>query len=236
MAVPSLSVIIPTLNEASTIQKLLGDLAAQTTAPDEVLVVDAGSKDGTAALVRKQRGAQLITTSPGVGAQRRLGGEKAHSEVLVFLDADVRLDKNFIEHSLTEFTNKKLACACPRYQPVTNLLGVKLLFFLLNGLFFFGQQHFPAGAGPCIIVKRAAFKKLGGFRSDILVDDLDFVHRAGKAFRFGIIGTRVYVSDRRFQTFGVLTTTLQYLHISWHFVRGRLIATNSINYVFGKFR
>lgn len=235
MAKTTISVIIPTLNEATTVSKLLDDLALQSHKPDEIIVVDGNSTDGTVTLVRSCSGVRVVTSKRGVGVQRNVGGFHAHGDLLYFLDADIRINSNFIAESTTQITKQNLDCACPKYTPVTQLLSVKLVFSLLNWLFFVGQKHFPAGAGPCIIVKRSVFRKTQGFTAKLLVDDLDFVHRVGKKFKFGILTEPVFVSDRRFQKFGVITTTLQYLKISWLFIRGELQKTNSIHYIFGKF-
>ena len=59
-----LSVIIPTLNEERHVGALLSDIAAQTRKPDEVLVVDASSADGTVAVVRRLPFAKLLESTP----------------------------------------------------------------------------------------------------------------------------------------------------------------------------
>lgn len=235
MAKTTISVIIPTLNESAAIPKLLNDLAQQSLKPHEIIVVDGNSTDGTTALARSYKGVTVVTSKRGVGIQRSTGGFHAQGEFLYFLDADVRIDSDFIAESYAQITKQQLDCACPKYTPVTQSFSVQLVFSLLNWLFFVGQKHFPAGAGPCIIVKRSVFKKAHGFTAKLLVDDLDFVHRVGKKCNFGILTQPVFVSDRRFQKFGVMTTTLQYLKISWLFIRGELQKTNSIQYIFGKF-
>ncbi|OGO45961.1 MAG: hypothetical protein A2W37_03645 [Chloroflexi bacterium RBG_16_63_12] len=58
-----LSVIIPTLNEVHTLPGLLDALTAQTRRPDEIIVADAGSKDGTAELARARRPATPFSSS-----------------------------------------------------------------------------------------------------------------------------------------------------------------------------
>jgi glycosyltransferase involved in cell wall biosynthesis len=50
---PSLSVVIPALNEERHVGSLLSDLLSQTRKADEVIVVDAGSEDGTVSVVER---------------------------------------------------------------------------------------------------------------------------------------------------------------------------------------
>ena len=86
----TLSVIIPILKEERYVGALLSDLAAQTRKPVEIIVVDVGSTDRTAAVVRRFPFARLLegTLPVACGKPRRPG---ATGEVLTFLDADVRL-------------------------------------------------------------------------------------------------------------------------------------------------
>ncbi len=67
-----LSVIIPTLNEERHVGALLSDVASQARKPDEVLVVDGGSTDGTVAIVRRFPAVRLLTQTPP--APWRAGG------------------------------------------------------------------------------------------------------------------------------------------------------------------
>lgn len=73
----SLTVIIPTPNEERHGGSLLSDIAAQTGAPDEVLVVDAGSGDGTVPVVRRFPFARVLEGTPPWPAGGTLGGRKA---------------------------------------------------------------------------------------------------------------------------------------------------------------
>jgi hypothetical protein len=87
------SVIVPARDEAERLPRLLGALAAASPAPLEVLVVDDGSTDGTAAVARSA-GATVVPASrpPGWSGKAHAchrGAEVARGDVLVFLDADV---------------------------------------------------------------------------------------------------------------------------------------------------
>lgn len=81
-----LTVIIPTLNEASQI----GDCVRGLSWAGEVIVVDAGSKDGTAAAAA-DAGARVINGVAGIAAQRNAGIDAAKHEWIFALDADERI-------------------------------------------------------------------------------------------------------------------------------------------------
>lgn len=82
-----LTVVIPTLNEASQI----GDCVLGLSWASEVIVVDAGSKDGTAATAAAAGARVLDGVAPGIAAQRNAGIAAAHNEWVFALDADERI-------------------------------------------------------------------------------------------------------------------------------------------------
>ncbi|MCH7718170.1 MAG: glycosyltransferase, partial [Chloroflexi bacterium] len=84
------SVVIPTLNEASTIEETLRRV--QRLAPYELIVADGGSSDGTPDLARPA--ATVVSARRGRGSQMNAGAAQTTGDVLVFLHADVRLPSN----------------------------------------------------------------------------------------------------------------------------------------------
>jgi glycosyltransferase involved in cell wall biosynthesis len=82
-----LTVIIPTLNEASQI----GDCIRGLSWAGEVIVVDAGSNDGTAKAAAAAGARVLDGISPGIAGQRNAGIAAAQNEWVFALDADERI-------------------------------------------------------------------------------------------------------------------------------------------------
>ena len=81
-----ISVVIPTLNEARSLESLVPSLAWEREYV-EILVVDGGSRDGSADLARRL-GARVLRAGRGRGTQLRAGAEASSGEVLLFLHAD----------------------------------------------------------------------------------------------------------------------------------------------------
>ena len=87
---PSLSIIVPVLDEAAIIVGALQDLAKFRERGAEVIVVDGGSRDGTPGLARPHAD-DIVTAARGRGAQMNAGAAEARGEVLLFLHADTKL-------------------------------------------------------------------------------------------------------------------------------------------------
>jgi glycosyltransferase involved in cell wall biosynthesis len=233
-SVSKLSVIIPTLNEECHVGALLSDVASQTRKPDEVLVVDAGSTDGTVALLRWLPSVKVLAGAPPVARGRNLGGRSATGDVLIFLDADVRLSGGFFERFLEEFEGRRLDVACPLYVPYSSTPAVEGFHALFNFVMKAVQGVSSSGAGHCIAVRGDLFRGSGGFDPHLKFDDIELIRRLSKGRRFGIVEERVFVSDRRYREQGVLRMILRYSLMALFFAFGKFAWANRIDYEFGK--
>ena len=233
-----LTVIIPTLNEEKLIGRLLTDLSKVAEPTLSVILVDGKSEDRTVLVAKKYTSKldlTILEAERGVSLQRNAGANKAITNWICFLDADVHIAPTFLQASLQEIHARKLDLACPRFIPETTHFGVKSIFSLLNWLFRFGERHYPAGAGPCIFVKRSFFGESGGFRPHMLFEDLELIHRLGKTHRYGRLDTSIHVSARRWSSRGFMQSFQDIVAVSYHFIKGSLHThAQAIHYPFGK--
>jgi glycosyltransferase involved in cell wall biosynthesis len=224
------SVIIPTLNEERHVGALLSDLAAQTGAPDEVLVVDAGSEDGTREVVGRFPFAKLLEGEPPTACGRNLGGRSAKGNVLIFLDADARLPQTFLEDFLAEFERRRLDVACPLYFPYRSTRAIEAFHALFNLITRASQGVLPSGGGTCIAVRGGVFRESSGFDPGLKFDDIELIRRLSKGRRFGIVEERIFLSDRRYRESGVARTMLQISLMGLFFVFGKYSWANHLDY------
>src|SRR3977135_3913255 len=96
----ALSLVLPALNEAENLDRVLPELKKALVALGptyEIIVVDGGSSDGTHEIVRKH-GARLVSQKlPGFGGAYRAGFEQARGEYVITLDADGSHDPKFLK-------------------------------------------------------------------------------------------------------------------------------------------
>ncbi|NEP37905.1 MAG: glycosyltransferase [Okeania sp. SIO2H7] len=90
----SISIIIPVLNEVSTITQTISTAQTAKDKDIEIIVVDGGSNDGTIELI-KCLNIQIISSLPGRATQMNCGAKIATGKILLFLHGDTLLPSNF---------------------------------------------------------------------------------------------------------------------------------------------
>ena len=183
------SVIIPARNEEQNLPHLLGSLNGQTRRPDEVLVVDDFSTDRTAEIAAGC-GAAVISGTPlpegWTGKNWAVWNGFLHSsgEILVFLDADVRLAPGALEALIREREKVGGAISVVPFHRAEKFYGRLALVLCLLGIFAFTspfeRKNKKKGLyGSCIVASRADYEKIRGHsevRSE-LMDDLNLGSR-----------------------------------------------------------
>jgi uncharacterized protein (TIRG00374 family) len=105
------SVVVPAYDAEDTLAACLEALADQSVAPDsyEVIVVDDGSSDGTAALAEQHSVIVIRQEHAWAAAARNRGARAARGQFLLFTDADCRPQRNWVEQMLAPFADPRVA-------------------------------------------------------------------------------------------------------------------------------
>ncbi|WP_169986362.1 glycosyltransferase family 2 protein [Microbispora sp. H10836] len=116
---PLVSVIVPNYNYARTLDLCLSALERQTYPHIEVIVVDDRSTDDSVEIAHRH-GVRVVETETNIGAPaaRNLGVQYARGDVLFFLDSDLALAEDVVEHTVDLLTSDPtLGVVCGTYDP-----------------------------------------------------------------------------------------------------------------------
>ena len=199
---PTVSVVVPALNEAVLLPVLLTALAAQTLPPLEVVLADAGSDDDTVSLARGAGALVVPGGLPAVGRNR--GAEAATGELVLFLDADVRPGEDFLERAVSEFLERSLDAATVPLVPLDSAWDVRLVYAVIARWLQSVARVRPHAVGACMLVRRTMHDRLHGFNETLVLgEDYDYAGRAARAGRFGVLrSVRIPTSMRRIRHLG----------------------------------
>lgn len=200
----SISVVIPTLDEAGTIVATLRRLAGQ--GADEVVVVDGGSRDETAALARGER-VRVVSAPRGRGVQQNRGAAATTGDVLLFLHADCWLDPGALT-ALRRFiaANPRVPGGCFRMRVAAVAPSFRIIDTAAQ--FRAGLLGIPYG-DQGIFVLRSVFARVGGFPAVALMEDVILALALRRRGRLAVLPPRIHVSPRRWQHQGILRQTLR---------------------------
>jgi rSAM/selenodomain-associated transferase 2 len=167
-----LTVVIPTLNAAATLGRCLAALGEA----DEIVVVDGGSADDTAASAQRS-GARLVRSAKGRGVQLAAGAAAANGDWLLFVHADTVLAADWREAAERHMVRGESVAACFRFrldagewQARLVETGVALRVRLLA--LPYGDQG--------LLISRRLYDEVGGYRPLPLMEDVDLVRRIGR--------------------------------------------------------
>jgi chlorobactene glucosyltransferase len=220
-SLPHLSILIPARDEAGVIGETVTRLLAQDYPDFEVIVLDDGSQDGTAATASSAgAGSARLRVIAGEPLPEGWSGknwachqmaEIASGEYLIFTDADVRWEPGALCALMREAlrTRADLLTVWPTQHTITwsERLCVPLMALVVIGyLPVIGTHHLPlavfgAANGQCLVWRRAIYQALGGHRAvrDNVLEDVTLARKVkGRGYRLrmvdgnGLITCRMY--------------------------------------------
>lgn len=187
-----------------------------------MIVVDAGSSDGTTELAEAFPFVTVLVTGPGLTGQLNEGAKTATGDTLWFLHADTTLpDPHTIDAIVNVMESPQVVGGACRF----NLRGDDLYFRVIGAMVNLRARLLRRPYGDQgIFVRRSVFHDLGGFPDIPRCVDLDFVLRLRREGEFVILRPRVDTSARTWRRYGKLRTTAwhlrEWLTYEWERVRG----------------
>ncbi|MGF1938237.1 MAG: TIGR04283 family arsenosugar biosynthesis glycosyltransferase [Nostoc sp. ChiQUE02] len=197
-----ISIIIPAINEAGNIKEAIA--TTQQSINIEVILVDAGSKDGTVEIAQSL-GVKVISSSLGRAVQMNVGALAASGEILLFLHADTRLPTGFDEMIRTALQQPGTVAGAFKLRIDASLLSLRWVEWGVNLRSHFYQMPYGDQA---IFLTKEVFQQIGGFPELPIMEDFELMRRLKSIGRVVIIPTPVVTSARRWLQKGVFKTTL----------------------------
>ncbi len=199
-----LSIVIPTLNEASGIEHTV--LRALELRPIEVVVADGQSQDRTGELARLA-GAVVVSSERGRGQQLNAGARGATGDVLLFLHADCWLEPQAVEQLETVFRDDQVIGGAFR-QRIDH--DRPIFRWLERGNAARVRWRHMAYGDQGIFVRRSAFEAVGGFAEVRLMEDVLLMREfCRRRWRIELLPGPIHVDPRRWLKHGVVRQTLR---------------------------
>ncbi|TVO59781.1 TIGR04283 family arsenosugar biosynthesis glycosyltransferase [Denitromonas halophila] len=200
MPTPTLSIILPVLNEAAGITEVLAPLQTLRAEGIELIVVDGGSTDGTTGLATPVCD-QCIGAPRGRASQMNAGAAVAQADRLLFLHADTRLPAQAIAAIHAALDTQpwgRFDVVIDGPHPMLKIVATMMNWrSRLTGI---------ATGDQAIFVTRKAFNQIGGFADQPLMEDIAFSRRMKALGRPACLHQRVTTAGRRWETHGVFRT------------------------------
>lgn len=199
-----LSVIIPVLNEAKYLQRLIARLRAICPAA-EVIVVDGGSEDETGEVVRRLPWVTYLSARRGRASQMNAGAAAANGTVLLFLHSDTLLPAEANAAILEAFNDPDVVAGrfdvgFDNPRPV-----LKVIAFFINVR---SRLTKICTGDQALFVRRMIFKGLGGYPDIPLMEDVEFAKRLKRKGTMRCLRVKVTTSARKWEREGILRTIL----------------------------
>lgn len=165
---PFISVIVPVLNGGPAFKELLNSLAALTWPAElrEILVVDNGSTDDTAAAAARAGHTVVAEPERGAARARNAGVARARGDLLAFTDADCLVTRRWLDELAAPFADPAVGGVGGRtetYRPATPAERHAARIQHLNAERHLAHPTFPFAPTANAAFRRAVFETIGGF-------------------------------------------------------------------------
>ncbi|MBW4488804.1 MAG: TIGR04283 family arsenosugar biosynthesis glycosyltransferase [Trichocoleus desertorum ATA4-8-CV12] len=231
------SIVIPTLNEAGSLERTLRHLALLYPPAAEIIIVDGGSEDETVAIAKAVATSDcmpsttqlriLETEQRGRSLQMNLGAEVACGDILCFLHADTWVPDDLTSIMSQTLADVQVACGgfiCLLAGPQTTRWGISLHHYLKTyyapllfrpHLFFFKGLRLLFG-DQVMFCRRSDFWDCGGFDPNLpIMEDGDLCLKLVQKGHIRMVNRIVQTSDRRVTRWGSLKATAIYSYIGF---------------------
>lgn len=212
-----LSVVIPTLNEAARLPKLLELLVLENPRP-EIIVVDGGSQDGTVNTA-KIWADSVFETMPSRGQQINLGAQHARGEILWFLHADSTPPPRAVTKILELMHNRPdLVGGAFRLKFDRDSFAMRAIAWGAN---LRSRWLAMPWGDQGLFVRRSVYLELGGFPDWPVLEDFQFQRALARHGKTYLLRDKLMTSARRYERLGTMRAMAMNVNTLWWNYRGK---------------
>lgn len=231
----SVTLLVPTLDEAKALPELVALFEKLDPAPAEIMLVDGGSTDRTCEIAR-EAGWRVIESDKGRALQINAGVEAARGEILCVVHADTHPPSDMVQVIEDTLSDKRIALAS--FTPVirgpektrwgTTIHNWAKTWYapLITRPHMFVRGVRLLFGDHAMFFRRADFIAVGGCTpGDQVMEEADLCVKLAQRGRVKMVPRRVYTSDRRIAEWGALKANWIYFKVGmlWAFgLRGRM--------------
>jgi len=221
----NLSIIVPLLNEADNLPELMAHIVRLDPVPQQVILVDGGSVDGSVAIAKEMLKStetaqsiidwHIIDSTVGRAQQMNAGAVLATGDVLLFLHADTELPADAIDNvqqAIAQYDWGRFDVRLDSREPLLSIVGL-----MINQR---SRLMSIATGDQAIFVKRSVFDDLGGYPDQPLMEDIELCKRLKKIARPACLKSKVITSARRWQQHGTWRTIFLMWQLRFDYWRG----------------
>lgn len=212
----NLSVIIPVLNEAEHLSNWLEHLIPLRDRGVEIIVVDGGSQDDSVDIAACW-GARVLSANKGRAKQMNAGAVVACGDVLLFLHADTVLPVCAEQKIFAMLTESGRVWGRFSVRIHGRPWMLRVISHMMNGR---SCLTGIATGDQAMFLTRQAFRTVGGFPDQPLMEDIALSKRLLVLSRPICLSDRVVTSGRRWETHGVWRTVFLMWRLRWDYWRG----------------
>ncbi|OGM79097.1 hypothetical protein A2382_03840 [Candidatus Woesebacteria bacterium RIFOXYB1_FULL_38_16] len=162
-----ISIIVTVLNEEESITKLLKSLIGQTKKPDEIVIVDGGSKDGTANIVKSYQkqfwNIRFFIKKGNIACGRNYVIKKARGGIIAQTDGGCVADRYWLERITKPFLNKKVGVVAGYYKMTGKSYFQKALMPFIGVTKNKFNQNIFLPSGRSIAFRKSIWECIGGY-------------------------------------------------------------------------
>ncbi|WP_456416685.1 TIGR04283 family arsenosugar biosynthesis glycosyltransferase [Thiolapillus sp.] len=199
----SISIIIPTLNEAEHIRSTLEPLQAMRKRGHEIVLADGGSNDHTVPVAIPMIDKHLQCNT-GRAMQMNAGAEQARGDIFWFIHADTLVQPNMDRELLAALITSKSRWGRFDVSLSGNQTSLRIIERMMNW-----RSRFTgiATGDQGIFICRGLFERIGGFPSQPLMEDIEISIRLKKAAGKPLcLHSKILTSSRRWESRGIART------------------------------